>query len=292
MNRKQRKDFRLAHLAIETRLENKYAPAIEKLIAKQISSFKTLVNSIGLQRATTWLREQMYDPKITAVLQNMYQEAVKEFGISQYQHAVKLSLKVRRKETAAFGFSEAWNFAVIDFLSMHLLERAVVPVTDTTRKLIMDVLEKGQQNGWGVERILAELSTVDEMTAYRARRIIRTELAIASNFGTNLAGAELDFETREEWITAHDHRVRGSHAIMDGVVIDTGQTFTVPIYKGKKNTGLTEQMTGPGDRNASAGNVINCRCTRALIPKRDEDDNLIFKPKNSLTTTNKRNYVQ
>lgn len=292
MNKKKRKSFRLIHLEIETRLENKYAGRVQKLIKKQIRSFKSRLRKDGLQRATVWLREQVYDPAISVQLQKLYMEAVKEFGLYQYKHANELAAAPVKKESAAFGFSESWNFAIIDFLSQHLLERAVVPVTNTTRKLIMDVLEEGQEKGWSIERIITELAKVDEMSAFRARRIVRTELGIAANFGSNLASQEVEFETDEEWITAHDHRVRSSHAVMDGVIIKTGETFTVPIYKGKKSTGLTEQMTGPGDPTASAGNIINCRCTRALVPRRDENDELIMKPtKHLLTPTNKRYYV-
>jgi hypothetical protein len=292
MNRKKRNEFYNSSLSLETRLENKYTGKVQKLIRKQISSFKSKVRSEGLPRAVAWLQHQVYDPAISVVLQKMYLESVFAFGILQYKHANQLAKAPVKKESAAFSFSESWNFSIIDFLSQHLLERAVVPVTDTTRKLIMDVLEKGQENGWGVERIITELATVDEMSAFRARRIVRTELGIAANFGTNLAASEVEFETQEEWITAHDHRVRSSHAVMDGVIINTGETFTVPVYKGKKDTGIKEQMTGPGDPTASAGNVINCRCTRAIVPKRDENDELIMKPtKHLLTPTNKRIHV-
>ena len=288
MNKKARNEFRNSMLLIETRLENKYTGKIQKLIRKQISSFKSKLREVGIQRAVAWLQHQVYDPAVSVELQKLYKESVFAFGLFQYRNLIQLS-KVVKKESAAFGFSESWNFSIIDFLSQHLLERAVVPVTATTRKLIMDVLEHGQQQGWGIERIITELASVDELTAFRARRIVRTELGIAANFGTNLAAHEVEFETQEEWITAHDHRVRSSHAVMDGVIINTGETFTVPIYKGKKNTGTTEQMTGPGDPKASAGNIINCRCTRALIPKRDENDELIMKPtKHSIIPTNKR----
>lgn len=291
MNRKQRKQFREQHIAIATKYENKYVGKLAKLIRKQISSFKSQVRRDGLQRAVSTLQHNVYDPAVSVLLQKMYLDATPAFGLFQYRNAIMLS-KVVKKESAAFGFSESWNFSIIDFLSQHLLERAVIPVTDTTRKLIMEVLDQGQQQGWGVERILTELGKVDQMSAYRARRIIRTELGIAANFGTNLAAAEVDFETVEEWITNIDGRERPSHKEMDGQVITTGEKFMVKVYKGRKPTGAVDQMTGPGDPSASPGNIINCRCTRAILPKRDANDELIVKPKVNLSTiTNKRTYV-
>jgi len=36
-----------------------------------------------------------------------------------------------------------------------------------------------------------------------------------------------------------------------------------------------QEMEYPGDPNASAGNVVNCRCTVAVVPKRDSNGDLI-----------------
>jgi hypothetical protein len=276
MNKKQRRQYSADHKALEQRLENKYVPGLRKILSKQIRSFISRYKR-DPRGAIAWLNMQVYDTDITVQMQKMYQDAVVKFGNKYYRDAILASM-LPIKKAAGFGFNDDWSFAIIDFLSHHLLERAVLPITSTTKKLIMDVLEEGQLNSWGVERIYQELRRVDELSAVRARRIIRTELGIAANFGQNLADEELDFETQTEWITAHDHRVRSGHRLMDGKIIETGEMFTVPVFKGKKQTG-TEQMTGPGDPKASAGNVINCRCTRAPIPKRDAQGNLIEKQK-------------
>jgi hypothetical protein len=277
MTRKQRRQYGAAHIEREQRLENRFVPGIRRLLSKQIKFFISQYKK-DPRAAVAQLRQQLYMPDFTKVLTALYKRAVVDFGVAYYRYAIMEAAKPVKKESAAFGFNEQWNYAIIDFLSHHLLERAVLPITATTKKLLMDVLDQGQENGWSVERIFTELRKVDQLSAVRARRIIRTELAIAANFAQNLADDELDFETQTEWITAHDHRVRSSHRAMDGQIVDTGQLFTVPMYKGKKQIG-TEQMTGPGDPTASAGNVINCRCTRAPVPKRDAQGNLIEKQK-------------
>lgn len=283
MNRKQRRQYSAAHIALEQRLENQFVAPVRKLISRQISSFLYSFKR-DPRGAIAALRQQIYEPGFITVLTKLYKRAVIDFAIAYYRHAIMEAAKPVKKESAAFGFSEEWNYAIIDFLSHHLLERAVLPISATTKKMIMEALDEGQQNGWSIERIYQAIKDIDELSAIRARRIIRTELAIATNFAQNLADEALDFETLSEWITAHDHRVRSSHRLMDGKIVDTGQLFTVPIFKGKKQIG-TEQMTGPGDPTASAGNVINCRCTRAPVPKRDADGNLIEKPKKIIPQT-------
>lgn len=290
MNKKQRRQYSADHITLEQRLENRFVPGMKKILSKAIRSFISKFKT-NPRQAITNLNRQVYDTAITVHLQKLYLKAVKDFGIKYYRDAILASLLPVKKASAAFGFSESWNFAIIDFLSRHLLQRAVLPITATTKKLIMDVLEEGQENGWSIERIFTELRKVDTLSEVRARRIIRTELVIAANFGQNLATEELEFEIQEEWITANDHRVRSSHRAMDGKIVDSGQTFTVPIMKGKKQIG-TEEMTGPGDPRASAGNIINCRCTRAPVPKRDANGELIEKPKKIIPqANNSKKYV-
>lgn len=292
MNRKQRIEYSKNYISMEQRIENAYVGPMRKAISNQVKQFIIDLKIKGLREAETELRLRVYDPEVTRVLEKMYKNVTPRLARFHYNNVRRLAREqVKKEATAAFGFSESWNYAIIDFLSQHLLQRATVPVTETTKKLIMDVLEEGQQNGWSVERIIAELAKVDQMSAFRARRIIRTELAIASNFGFNLARQSVEFKTRKEWITAHDERVRPSHKIMDGVVVESDDTFSVPVYKGKKDTGAVDRMTAPGDPEASGGNVINCRCTVALIPVRDENDNLIPIQPLFLTTTNNNRHV-
>ena len=57
------------------------------------------------------------------------------------------------------------------------------------------------------------------------------------------------------------------HLDMNGVK----QDLEKPFFVGGQN------IQYPGDIKASPGNVINCRCTIAFIPKRDADGMLIIK---------------
>ncbi len=98
-----------------------------------------------------------------------------------------------------------------------------------------------------------------------ARRIARTEIHGAIE-GGNLAAAQAaeqaTGETRyKRWLSTTDTRVRGTHAVADGQIVELGQPFTV---------GRAE-LQHPGEAGGPAHEVINCRCTM-LILERDEVD--------------------
>ncbi len=132
----------------------------------------------------------------------------------------------------------------------------------------LEVLEEAQRGGWGYDKIAHALQD-PQLLLWRARMIARTETLFASDYGRKLADDKSEYETGKEWISANDHRTRHGHRDVDGEVVDQVASFAVPVYK--KNVIIrTEMMTGPGDITASAENVINCRCTAALVPLRDE----------------------
>jgi hypothetical protein len=109
---------------------------------------------------------------------------------------------------------------------------------------------------------------------------VRTENTLASFYGLKLAAEKSEYETGKEWISASDHRTRHGHRRVDGEVVDEEGRFAVGVYTKKGILLRTEMMFGPGDPEASAENVINCRCTTALVPMRDERGRLI--PKTTL----------
>ena len=70
--------------------------------------------------------------------------------------------------------------------------------------------------------------------------------------------ARNDFVKKIEWLSAKDSFVRGTdphdqfdHVSADGQRVEIGRKFNVS----------GEPLAYPGDKSASAGNVINCRCT-------------------------------
>ena len=105
---------------------------------------------------------------------------------------------------------------------------------------------------------------------YQALRIARTETTASANFSAMATARKSKLVLEKEWISVQDDRTRVTpydHLDMNKVK----QDFDKPFFVGG------EEIDYPSAIGASAGNVINCRCTIAFVPKRDKEGNLILK---------------
>lgn len=167
-----------------------------------------------------------------------------------------------------------WKRVVLQYLNDNGLNQLAIEITGTLKKEIQKVIDKGIREGWGVDKIVKELNDA-KFPKWMAQRIVRTEINKASNTGAMVAAADSDLELNKEWISAQDNRTRRlfrdqyDHLTMDGKVVGFDERFIVPSTK------TIDAMLYPGDPEASAGNLCNCRCTVAMIPKRDAEGQLI-----------------
>lgn len=254
------------------KLENRFIRPVYRALQKEISEFVSEAKK-DFSEAERNIHTKIGSEQMSNVIRRLWLTVGLFF-------AKDTKRQIDKSEQKGFGINERWIKDIIDYLRTYLLNKAVIPITETTKKQILGALEKGQQEGWGVDRILRELENSD-ITMNRARVIVRTELVRAMWKGQQLAISESKWLTTETWLSAKDHRTRHSHRLMDGVQIDTGQKFKVPVFKrvGKIDFQVgVDLMSGPGDPSASAGNVINCRCTKTVRAKRDEQGRLIRKP--------------
>lgn len=98
----------------------------------------------------------------------------------------------------------------------------------------------------------------ERMVKYRSEVIARTEALRSVHQGSEemyrqaIANGDLRPESlSREWNTAKDERVRDSHSSMNGQVQPFGQPFV---------SGLGNLLNYPGDPDAPAEDVIQCRC--------------------------------
>jgi hypothetical protein len=178
-------------------------------------------------------------------------------------------------QTKGFGFNAVWVEEIRKHLFRFLLEKITFQVSNYTREVILNVLNKSIAEGWGVEKTVRELNDLP-LSRTQAARIVRTEVTRAANTGAMAAGSTFQYEQSKEWIAANDMRTRGrnpedhaSHVLLDGVTIDYEDEFT------DKRNG--DKLRYPGDPKASAASVCNCRCTIAVVAKVDERGRLIPK---------------
>jgi len=161
------------------------------------------------------------------------------------------------KKDGGMGFSERIVSFIRHYFSFNLLEDAE-NITQTTIRLIQEVLSDAALEGWSFDEIVNKLETPD-FTATRARLIARTETVGAANAGSLLNAKATGLELNKIWITARDNRTREHHREANQTVIPIDEQFKVG-----------DSLLGyPGDKNGSAAEVCNCRCAIAFIPVGD-----------------------
>lgn len=270
--RKTRDQISEQFIRVMKRFEGQFINRVYDALQRQITDFTAKLLIMGSQAAKRQLDSIVIDTPIASVIQDIYTD----IGIYSYGRTTRqINASAREQKDMGFGFNETLFRQILDYFTLYLLNKAVLPISQTTRDWILQVLLQGEREGWGVDKMARELEDSD-FTMARARLIVRTELLKAMEFGATKAKEDSKWMTVSEWIAAKDHRTRHSHRYIDGTVVEEGEKFNVPIYRGNALIGW-EKMRGPGDPNATAGNVCNCRCTLVTYAKRDQNGNLIPK---------------
>lgn len=138
--------------------------------------------------------------------------------------------------------------------------RLVRGITERLRKRLSTTLQTGYRAGAGEDELAAmvERAFSGEIARGRAARIARTEIHTASNHGTIEAARASERDLIKIWLAVEDKRTRKSHARADGQERDLHKPFRVG----------GADLDYPGDPNGPAKEVIACRCTLLLEPKR------------------------
>lgn len=171
-----------------------------------------------------------------------------------------------------------WEQWALDYINSERIRERIVDVSETTREIIIDSVDKGFRAGAGQQEIAKEITErVPEISSRRAGVIARTETHGASNYGTQRMAESIGVPMRKVWISGQDDRVRKiprdgyDHRQMDGVKVGMDEPFLVP-----SKAGPPDAIMYPGDPAGAAGNVINCRCTLSHEVIKDFTDDDIF----------------
>jgi len=201
-------------------------------------------------------------------IRNLYIDLYRTVGVNfakWYETAYK---KLIKKST---GNTTTWATAFAE-VGEREAGRKVKIVQGTAKDNLRKVLgqlfkdEDFQNQGKIVQsRILR--NRFNEISAYQAERIARTETTNAANQGVLRGATDLFGKNnlQKEWIANNDPRTRDSHISIDGTIVDYNEPFKVPSGFG------IDLMNHPADPAGSAANVINCRCSIAVIPKEDAE---------------------
>jgi len=251
---------------LQRRYELNYFPKVKKAIQKRISSLIEVINRDGVDAGIKFMSTQVHSRDLPAVIEDLYLRVGIRFAKLQYS---------QNRQEKGFGFNAAWVRFIKDYLFKFLLDKITFRVSETTREVLLNVLNKSIAEGWGISETVRQLEELP-LSANQAARIVRTEVTRAANTGSMAGASTFEFEQVKEWIAARDFRTRGtdpedhaSHIGLDGQIVDYNEPFIDPRNK--------DRLMFPGDPNAKAESTINCRCSIGIVAKRDERGRLIPK---------------
>ena len=227
-----------------------------------------------------WLKfhrfQQRYEKKyialITAVLKAQVQSYIKHkdtiYVRSGEMHG--LLLKIHQQTGAAWAYHTRGNFILKRGGQMGFSERIFAlirqyffqelfntaeDITQTTIRLIQDVLTRAAETGASFDDMVKELEAAP-FSASRARLIARTETVAAANQAAIINARASGIALDKIWIAARDNRTRKHHAEINQTTIPLSGKFLVGGF----------EMDVPGDKAAGPGEVCNCRCVIGFIP--------------------------
>jgi len=198
-------------------------------------------------------------------LENLYVGLYTNIGLGFAKLYAKTYYRLISKRQDVSGFDDVWSegFAAA---GRQVAGQRIVLLQGTAKAEIIKNLQRLMQDPefmtLGADqrgRILR--SRFNELSAYPAGRIVRTEATYAVNLGAERSALDMfgSDGLQEEWLTSIDGRERASHRSTNGQVVDMDKPFNVG----------GELLMMPGDPRGSARNVVNCRCAVAHLPKPD-----------------------
>lgn len=128
----------------------------------------------------------------------------------------------------------------------------VTQITETTRKILNDIIVKSQDKGLGLKSIVDEIvACVDDMSITRAKTIARTETSSAIN-NTSLQTAKTAKVKKKKWIwIGGRYTYRANHKALNNKVIGIDELYDL-------GNGLKAQC--PHHQSLPASEVVNCSC--------------------------------
>jgi hypothetical protein len=234
--------------------EKIYAPKFRDAIWKQLALFRKEVAKNPIIAANQI--DLVFTPlPIQKVWQEMFRTVANAFRIDDPDSFTKQITDT------------GWEGALGNYLLAIGGDR-ITEINTTTKNFVLGrlrpILNEGIREGASIDRIAeAIVSDIREYSGtfgrYRAERIVRTEINSTANWGsyTSVEMAGIGNRLLKRWLPASDDRTREAHAgMIDHPAIPFEDDFNVP-----RADGGSDKMKYPGDMTASAGNLINCRCT-------------------------------
>ena len=235
-----------------------FRKVFQKALDKQIEPILKELRFIDV-RNTSFADVEIDNTGVEKAYDRIYRTVAMEFA----EFDRKQSLKAAGKPTITKE-DDVWRETMMrqidDYIATGAVGKNIKIVGDTSKeylqKLLNDLIVEVNEQGLGINQ--AQTMLRDKLTSqwhrsmrYRTERIVRTEITAASNWGSRQGILSTGLPHNKTWLAAPSERTRTWHAAADGQTVDINSPFIVD----------GEPMMEPGDPGASAGNIINCRCS-------------------------------
>jgi len=177
-------------------------------------------------------------------------------------------------------FNRIFQNSIVDWVRENAGSR-ITSVLDTVAKKIIELVVQASADNLTIEqmqRFIRDRIGRNILSRYEVTRIARTESTTAANHAALISGETSGIVLEKVWISTQNKRTRikpkdqFDHYHMNGVAVEQNEKFIL-----RSKDGIVDKMDYPGDTSGSAGDIINCRCSVALRPKRDADGFIIRK---------------
>lgn len=240
-----------------------------KIYANLLQMIRDATNYPSNELALQMIGISISGLQISQTLTDLYTDAGRVMGGRAYQQVRRQV--ATQKALLPLGYNEDIIEEIIAYFREHLLEKAVLPITDTMRAWIIKSIIEGQKESKSISMIAEELIKAD-FPKVRAFVITRTEVLRAANFGSIQGAKKAGFKMQKYWISGQDFRTRTTpldafnHRSVNGLTVEMDEPFKIP-----KRDGGYEDLQFPGDPNGSAADVIQCRCTQGYRVYKDSN---------------------
>lgn len=238
-----------------------------------IGALRDMANNIPFDTLT----ESNYDIVVSTSikiedLQKAYFDVYNSVG-KQEGIFVGNNINKQIKEWTTNAFLSEWDKRLLSWLFENSSYR-IVTVQNDYIDFIRLFLTNGINEGKTIQELAKELQLfINKRNFYRyqALRIARTETTAAANYAATVSAGISGVVTDKIWISSQDARTRRppkspyNHFVMNGVKVGKDEPFNVS----------GQELMFPGDPKGAAGNVINCRCSSAIVPRRDKNGRII-----------------
>lgn len=198
----------------------------KKYVAENFSELRLEINT-AIEKANLYY-----------TLYNLWIGCVSEFGRFTYN---------RLKNQKSFNLLE---FGAISYIQNIVLQR-VSKINLFSKLILGKILTKSFDDGLSIPDTVKQVRGVfGSWSKWRAKRIARTEVVSASNYGSIQGAKQTGLGLKKFWIATFDSRVRKTHKKAHGQTVGMDEKFKV----GKA------ELDFPGDPRGLAKEVINCRC--------------------------------